>query len=211
MLTICVGKLLDVDMTAHLGHARRVLLVWDAHGLPIADYVLARLLPLLVDREHLVLMHDVSDNRYAAVTRDYGDKPFWRGQTGAHAGSTGPLNIGWLCFFVDQFLPVLDFLHRNGVELHSADHEMHTELLSDERAVSAVRDTVPPEFLSYVNHWAYFTLREAEGPLTFPKFLGSSFECGHESPRPQTSQEQRLGSVLRAGGNWLRAFRRSTG
>src|SRR5438128_3260070 len=75
-----VGNLLHEDFAPIVGDARRVLLIWDAHGFEIASLVLGHLLPILADREHFVVMHDISDLRFRSKSElRYGDEELWQG------------------------------------------------------------------------------------------------------------------------------------
>src|SRR5262249_29991696 len=74
-----VADIVPADYAAILDRSRRVLLLWDAHGFEIAEIVLGEILPRLAEREHLMLMHDISDNRYAGVSRSYNGQPLWKG------------------------------------------------------------------------------------------------------------------------------------
>ena len=108
-----------------LADHERVLLLWDAHGFEIAELVLGEILPRLADREHLLLMHDISDNRYPGVPRSYGGQPLWKGsawqkRTGAWESR---VNIGWMNSMQDQVIALADFAARNDLEIGSADHE----------------------------------------------------------------------------------------
>ena len=124
------ANILAFDMAAALGGARRVLLLWDAHGYDIADYVLGRVLPLLQGREHLILMHDISDRRYSPSSNDYGGRPLWRGN---NDGETRVM-LGHLNSAVEQAVAIVDFTTRNGLELCSSDHSFHTELTAPQAA-----------------------------------------------------------------------------
>ena len=64
-----VTDILDVDYAAVLRDSKRVLFLWDAHGFQIAEVVLGTILPLLAGREHLVIMHDITDTRYSDVPK----------------------------------------------------------------------------------------------------------------------------------------------
>ena len=63
------ADILDVDYEQLFAGRTRVMLLWDAHGFELAETVLGRILPLIADRPHLLLIHDISDNRYAEVSR----------------------------------------------------------------------------------------------------------------------------------------------
>ena len=120
-----IADILDVDYEQLFAGSQRVLLLWDAHGFEIAEIVLGRILPLIADRPHLVLMHDISDNRYAAVSRSYEGQPLWKGSTWdkGTGRSTSRVNIGWMSSLQDQVIAIADFAARNDIEIGSADHE----------------------------------------------------------------------------------------
>jgi hypothetical protein len=167
----------QVDFTHLILPAKRVLLLWDAHGYVVADRVLSHIMPLLAQKEHVVLCHDVSDNRlYPDAPRHYGGKTIWKGMDSYYADSegTGRANIFWLNTVVDQFVPILDFCWRNRIDLHSADWEMKEDLIDQPRLLEETATAMPSDCFSTMNHWAYFTLNESKGPLTFP---ASSFKA----------------------------------
>src|SRR6185437_12560774 len=119
-----LADILGADYAAIIGDHRRVLVFWDAHGFEIAEVVLGEILPRLVDREHLLVMHDISDNRYAAVSRAY-HGPLWKGikwQQRTQAWKSR-VNIGWMNSIQDQVIALADFSWRNRVDIGSADHQ----------------------------------------------------------------------------------------
>jgi hypothetical protein len=89
----------------------------------------------------------------------------------SHYGSNGKMartNIFWLNTIVDQFIPILDFCHRNNIELHSADWEVKTDLLENNEAYEEFVKIIPADCFQTMNHWAYFALNEYSGPYAFP-------------------------------------------
>jgi hypothetical protein len=157
----------SVDFSTIVGDSRRVLVFWDAHGWAAADGVLCRLLPAVLDREHLVICHDASDSRYVFVNRSYDEKIFWRGDE--LKGESARYTIGWVNTREPQFLPLHDFLWRNDCPLHSADEDLHWF-----REVESVRQAQIEEMLGEQCfmpgcHWVYFSLDEARAPPTFPR------------------------------------------
>lgn len=129
-----VGDLTEFDFYPVLEPSRSVLVFWDAHGFAVADTVLTRILPLLVERRHVVVCHDISDNRFHPERKSYGSLPFWRGMDYFYnKRDTSAINIGWLCGIVDQMLPLTDFCYRNDIEIQSFDYSIQRELAAATR------------------------------------------------------------------------------
>ncbi len=160
----------DIDFERVIGDAKRVLVLWDAHGTEVADCILSRLMPHLADREHFVVMHDISDGRYCGNTLSYKGKPFWRGQEAGWSAETARLKMGWIDTVVEQTIPALDFLTRNELELGSADHFVKTEISRNAGLLKSLREHYPEGFFDDINHWAFFTLNDAPGPYNFPAY-----------------------------------------
>ena len=160
------------DFTEVIEPYKRILLLWDAHGYEVADRVLTHIMPLLSKQEHIVICHDVSDNRLYPEDRDrsYGGLAFWRGMDD-HFEADGRMaraNIFWLDTIVGQFVPILDFCYRNRIELHSADWEVKVDFLDNDKLKKEFLDLVPSDCFQEMNHWVYFSLNEAPGACTFP-------------------------------------------
>jgi len=167
-LTIHRGDILGWDWATTIGSARRVMLFWDAHGFAIAQEVLAELMPQLAARDHLVLMHDMSDARYLTNPNGdaYGGQPLWRG----NSWDGEVLRIGTIFTRVEQAVAILDFTTRNRLPLHSGDEGIALEITSDPARVGEMTDRLGPLF-STSAHWFWFDLAEAAAPHTFPGHL----------------------------------------
>jgi hypothetical protein len=170
-LEVRTGDIRDFDLAEIVAEAGRILVLWDAHGVAVADCVLARLMPLIGDRDHFVVMHDVSDNRYTGNRFDYGGRPFWRGQDEGWRGDTSRLYLGWIDTVVEQVIPAIDFATRNHIELGSADHRVKLDICDDPALLRTLRAAYPDGMFDAVNHWAFFTLNDAEPPYTYPSYL----------------------------------------
>jgi hypothetical protein len=141
----------------------RILLFWDAHGFDIAECVLGKILPLLVKKEHVVIMHDLSDTRYTGPD-EYEGRALWKGNNWE-----GPrYRIGIIDSAVEQGLSIMDFSTRNKLPLHSSDYSFHTEFSEDQ--INELINVIGREFFSLNGHWFWFSLNEIPGPFTFPKF-----------------------------------------
>jgi hypothetical protein len=166
--------IVTADYADILGDHRRILLLWDAHGFEIAEVVLGEILPRLVDREHLVIMHDIVDNRYAGVSRSYGGQPLWKGSEWQQRTGCvdARVNIGWMQSIQDQIVAIADFSARNDLEIGSADHEYHRLFDEGPGPADEMRAVLGEEFFSAVGHWAFFSLTGKAGPFEFPAVTG---------------------------------------
>lgn len=165
-----VVDILAVDYAEVLGNAKRVLLVWDAHGFEIAELVLGDFLPRLAGRSHLVLMHDISDNRYSGAPRSYEGQPLWKGshwqQRTQSWGSR--VNIGWMNSVQDQVIALADFSARNDLAIGSADHEYATYFSAQPEYRDEMARLLGAEFFSLTAHWAFLSLEGRQPPFHFP-------------------------------------------
>ncbi len=171
-LQIFNGDFTTVNFEELIKKHNKILLLWDAHGFDVADHILSHIMPLLSEREHVVICHDVSDSRLFEV-KDYEGKAFWRNMDSCNnsKGKMARLKIFWLDTIVDQFIPILDFCNRNHIELHSADWEVKTDLLENNEAYEEFVEVIPADCFQTMNHWAYFSLNEYSGTYTFPAKL----------------------------------------
>jgi hypothetical protein len=164
-----VTDILDVDYAAVLRDNKRVLFLWDAHGFQIAEVVLGTILPLLAGREHLVIMHDITDTRYSDVPKSYEGRPIWKGSAyaGAKGDASARVNIGWMNSVQDQVVAIADFTFRNGFELGSADHAYAQFFTANAPAAAEMRRLLGDELFSVSAHWAFFSL-SGRHALHFP-------------------------------------------
>jgi hypothetical protein len=58
-LTIVQEDITKLDFRLILGENQRTLLFWDAHGESLARFIIDRVFPLLMQREHQVVVHDI--------------------------------------------------------------------------------------------------------------------------------------------------------
>ena len=165
--------ILSADYAEIIGEHRRVMLLWDAHGFEIAELVLGEILPRLADRDHLLLMHDISDNRYGAAPRSYGGHPIWKGNKWQQSGDgASRVNIGWMNSVEDQVVALADFSARNDVEIGSADHEYAQLFAGNPSYEGEMRQRLGDELYSRIGNWAFLSLTGKAGPFHFPALSG---------------------------------------
>lgn len=166
--------ILSVDYSEMLRGSERVLVLWDAHGFDIAEVVLGDILPRLADRPHLVLMHDISDNRYPGVSRSYGGQPLWKGSEWQERTGRwdSRVNIGWMNSRQNQVIALADFGARNDLEIESADHEYARLFGAHDGWASEMRRLLGSDLFSLEAGWAFLSLNGKEGPFHYPAVSG---------------------------------------
>ncbi len=123
-------------------------------------------MPLLAERPHVVVCHDILDNRFHAKRRSYGGLPFWRGMNYFYnERDTTEINIGWLCAVVDQILPLTDFCYRNNIEIQSFDYLIQSGLSEVTR--DRLLENTTPSYQPALISMAYFSM-EGSGSRYFP-------------------------------------------
>jgi FkbM family methyltransferase len=163
-LTALRGDIRLADYSSLLKGARRVLLFWDASGFDVAECVLGAIMPLLAPIQHLVVMHDISDNRFVAPDHmSYGESGLWK----CGDSSNARLKIGVIDSAVEQCISALDFTTRNRLSFDSADQSLRADLTTVQKAELA---SLLGELFDTQGHWFYFTLNERPGPYHFPRF-----------------------------------------
>ncbi len=190
-----IGDILQTDTEALLANHQRVLVLWDAHGFDVAEYVLGSLMPLLQQRQHIVLVHDISDLRYCAGQEDYAGKPLWRsGSDDSYTDHNVRVVLGPFSSAVEQAIALIDFASRNHLILHSADESFYTELNPDQ--AQALQTELGDQMFSRNGHWVWFSLneKEAQAPVYFPKFVSAA---NSKSAQPPPEVEQLQAEVTR--------------
>lgn len=152
-----VGDMTKVDFRPLLKSAKSVVVFWDAHGFDIAELVFSHIMPLIADKPHVVVCHDISDSRHISVA-SYNGKRLWRGQTEFYRqpDAFAYVNVGWAIANVDQVIPISDFCARNGMELGSADQTFAQLSVEDQQAVTAVVGLSERPYF----HMAYFSMNQ---------------------------------------------------
>ncbi len=154
-------------MTSWLGDSQRTVLFWDAHGFEVAGCVLGEILPKLASRRHIVIMHDLSDQRYLGdALKGYGGHPIW---SGTSAGDSR-LILGNINSAVAQAISISDFATRNELPLDSGDHSIRQFIGTDPAKVNQMQELLGPDFFSLNAHWFWFTLNDHPKPILFPSF-----------------------------------------
>jgi hypothetical protein len=158
--------ILAFDYQRALSGSRRVLVFWDMPGFAVAECVLGRILPLIADRPHVVVMPGLADGRYLPFgAEDYDRQELWR-----RAGSEARLRLGHIHSAGEQAVAIVDFASRNGLPLHSAEESLQAELGRDVARVNELREVIGSDLHSLAARWFWFSLNEIPGPYTFPRF-----------------------------------------
>ncbi|MDF1667890.1 MAG: hypothetical protein P1V97_39500, partial [Planctomycetota bacterium] len=158
--------ILSYDPSPFIAKATRVMVFWDAHGFEIAEWMLGAVLPQLKDKDHAILMHDMTDTRYNSGQEPYRQRPLWMGNNWS-----GPrLRMGHIDSAVEQSVAIIDFSSRNHLPVFSADHSLHTEIGALPNRKKFFDDKLGKDAFSLYAHWFYFSLKDAQVPVRFPRY-----------------------------------------
>lgn len=160
-LTTFTDDINTFDYTDILSNTDRILIFWDAHGFDIAETVLSQILPQIANKDHLVIMHDMSDNRYCKI-KEYENGNLWK------SNFTGTVVLGNILSRVEQSISIVDFSSRNELPLHSADHALHQTFDKDHKKRTEMINILSEDLFSTNAHWLWFTLNEINHPIIFP-------------------------------------------
>jgi predicted O-methyltransferase YrrM len=154
-----IGDLTKVNFGPVLAPAGCILVFCDAHGFDVASHVLGHIMPLIAEKNHIVICHDMSHKNFANM--EYEGKPFWRGMNmfGSPPGQTAYVVLGWVVSAVDQVIPITDFCARNDIEFHSFDTDIHIEGTAESR--SELQRMLQLNWLDAI-HMGYFSMRETK-------------------------------------------------
>lgn len=164
-VTIVQGDIENYDLVSTIQTGQRILVFWDAHGFELAYHLLSSVMPSLQPKEHLVVVHDMTDTRYVRTKTPY------------VKSETPRLWLSWINSNVEEFLPLYEFLSRNEIWFDSPGDSAH-RFVADEIAAggegSGLQRTweslFPSSAVDRETHWIYFSLNERNNdlPLAFP-------------------------------------------
>jgi hypothetical protein len=160
--------ILKFDYESLFRDTNRVLIFWDAHGFDVAECVLGKILPIVQNQSHLLIMHDLCDARYIpeTIAAAYDDYHLWKGSNAELIF----MRLGPLVSAVAQAISAVDFTSRNGLTLHSADHDLQNGLGRSADQLAELRALLGDELFSLRAWWHWLSLNEKPGPYKFPKY-----------------------------------------
>lgn len=163
-LTALEGDIRSFDFSPHLAKAQRVLVFWDAHGWDVAESILAKIFTELASKEHLAIIHDMADLKYASPDGfAYGKRDYW-----LEFGVAPPkVILGDMGTQFDEGIVLADFSRRNEMPLRSAESSYFNELTEEQ--VAELKNLLGEAEVSRFGFWYFFSLAEARRQsLTFP-------------------------------------------
>lgn len=178
--------ILTFDFKTALAGFQKILIFWDAHGYEIAECVLGEILPCILNRHHVVIMHDLSDARYLPqLTEQYNNHRLWKGNNNEGLR----VRIGTINSAVEQAVAIVDFTSRNKLPLHSADHDLHSEFNANIDKKTELQRRLGEHLFSLNAYWFWFSLNQGSGFYTFPRY------CPPLAEKPQHSKNNTQISV----------------
>jgi len=103
-LSIKQQDIMKTDFAEIIGKSERILLFWDAHGKELAQYIISHLFPLLQNKEHLIVMHDITDTGSSdpASSTEFGGYEIFQ--------------IHNLVSIFEEIIPLFDFISNNDIQ-----------------------------------------------------------------------------------------------
>ena len=170
-LEILKQNILTYEYENLLNKYERVLVFWDAHGYDIAECVLGKILPLIQNQPHYIIMHDISDQRYLyKESISYNGQSLWKGNDFQKRIVLGNINSA-----VEQSVSIAEFITRNNIELISFEHSYYTEIGNDTYKDNELKELLGSDLYSNMGHWRCFSLNGYKAPFTFPSFNGEYY------------------------------------
>jgi len=120
-LSIKQQDIMKTDFTEILDKSERVLIFWDAHGKELAQHIIAHLFPLLQNKEHLIVMHDVTDmDNSVPATPPENDVP-------------KIFRIKNLASTYEEIIPLFEFFSTNGISCDSLRESINRFIRKNEQ------------------------------------------------------------------------------
>jgi hypothetical protein len=158
-LRVLNEDILKINFSEIFALGNNIFFYWDAHGVDLAQYVLAEALPHLRDKRHIVVVHDITDARFFNVDPSY-------------VGGDG-LPRFWLANLVSPFeelIPLYDFLSRNRITFATPLESLNQTLLHDRENCAELQKLWGNSFSGptplEAGHWVYFSLHNREQQAT---------------------------------------------
>jgi cephalosporin hydroxylase len=199
VLEILHRDILETDFKEMFGRGKRIFLFWDAHGTELALYLLADAFPALQSKEHLVVVHDITDVRYNDVQPDY-----------VRADGAATVWLGPLFSPFEELIPLYDFLSRNNISFDTPEHSLRNWLNMNPEKANELRSCWGPDFPGPspldTGHWVYFDLSTKGAPVrpnVFPSYPARREEKP-EGLRPRHGRARGTTGQVRASSvGWL--------
>jgi len=165
-LTTHVHDILTFEYESLLNQYQRIIVFWDAHGYAVANCVLGKLLPLLENKEHLILMHDICDARYHRKDATEYQDILWC----SNSFDGRMIRLGNLFSSVEQLVAITDFSSRNDMELNTADHSFNQYFSQYPVQQEELSSILNPLLIRSYGQWAYFSLNGLDKPIHYPLY-----------------------------------------
>ncbi len=169
-LEVINANILDINFKDLLKNSKRVLFLWDAHGWDVAEYVLSEVLPSLKNKEHLVMVHDIS-YYIPHINGAYGSSGVWRDYPGDDIKNPTYLILGTMASPFDELVPIYDFISRNQLSILSVSEQMNEFFKKNPVKAKSMAQLLGPNIFNSSSSFHHFSLNSASNSKTifFPK------------------------------------------
>lgn len=194
-----IANILDINFKSLIGEAylrkknkKKILLLWDAHGWDVAEYVLGEALPVLRPLEHLILVHDISYFDPNSNNALYRAGTMWRGYAGDEAKDPPYLVLNSMESSFEELVALNDFASRNSLKLHSVQEEINDFYHKNQKIKSELEKSPGKDFSDSTSSFHWFSLNASpkDKKIFFPKFQKEERE--QKSPHISFNQKSKI-------------------
>lgn len=167
-----IANILEIQFKDLVKKKSRIVFLWDAHGWDIAEYTLAKALPVLATRQHLVLVHDISYFDPKSVNASYSDNGIWKGYAGDEVKNPPYIVLNSMTSPFEEIIAIYDFISRNSLRIHSVQEELNDFYRKNETKAKELKQLLGGELTDSASSFHWFSLNSIpkDQKVIYPNF-----------------------------------------
>lgn len=195
-----IANILDIKFNELIKGKSKILFLWDVHGWDVAEYTLAKALPTLASRQHLVLVHDISYFDPKSANASYQDNGIWKGYAGDDVKNPPYVVLNSMASPFEEMIAIYDFTSRNSLKIHSVQEEINDLYKKNQVKAVTLKKLLGKEFSDSSSSFQHFSLNtlSKNKKAFYPKFQGGG---NMEKPSPDISFDRSKNNLMSPRGD----------
>lgn len=177
-----IANILDIQFKDLIKKKSRIVFLWDAHGWDVAEYTLAKVLPALASRQHLVLVHDISYFDPKSVNASYSDNGIWKGYAGDEVKNPPYIVLNSMTSPFEEIIAIYDFISRNSLRICSVQEELNDFYRKNETKAKELKQLLGGELTDSASSFHWFSLNSISRNQ---KVIYPNFQKKQEKPKAE--------------------------